>query len=164
MTPPSSPTEDHYTILGIPTTATLDQIKAAYRSAVLHSHPDKLTTTSSSNSHPQFLAIQRAYETLIDPVQRKDHDTTLASQSAKRDVHINEQVDINDMDLVRQEEDEQQQQQYLSWSCRCGGCYIISVEDVATQQQGMMHHPPPPPLLIPCSTCSLYIQLTTQDT
>jgi diphthamide biosynthesis protein 4 len=160
MTPSPSPTQDHYAILGIPTTATPDQIKAAYRSAVLHSHPDKSTTTTKSQL--QFLSIQRAYETLIDPGQRKDHDATLASQSAKQDVHINEKVDISDMDLVIQGDDEQQQS-CLSWSCRCGGCYVVSVEDVATQQ-GIIMHPLAPPLLIPCSTCSLYIQLTTHYT
>lgn len=70
---------DPYAILGVGQTATFDDIKAAYRRAARRLHPDV-------NRHPgaaaQFQHINAAYDTLIDPDQRKAIDKTLASEQA----------------------------------------------------------------------------------
>lgn len=60
---------DHYTILGVPRTATADEIKKAYRKLASQHHPDKGGDTV------KFQQIQSAYDTLSDPQKREHFDT-----------------------------------------------------------------------------------------
>jgi len=53
--------EDAYAILGVPPTATRDEIRAAYRNLALHAHPDK------GGNLEEFNKIKAAYETIIPP-------------------------------------------------------------------------------------------------
>ena len=59
---------DFYSTLGVPRTATADEIKRAYRKLASQHHPDKGGDTA------RFQEIQTAYETLGDPVKRQQHD------------------------------------------------------------------------------------------
>jgi DnaJ family protein C protein 2 len=65
----------YYQILGdIPSHASADDIKKAYRRASLLYHPDK--TGLAEESNPVFLKVQAAFETLSDPSKRKAYDST----------------------------------------------------------------------------------------
>lgn len=61
-----------YETLGIPPTATQDEIKKSYRKLALKYHPDK------NLDHPEvsekFKDIQQAYATLSDPTKREVYD------------------------------------------------------------------------------------------
>ena len=59
---------DYYNILGVPKTASQDEIKKAYRKLASKHHPDKGGDTA------KFQEIQTAYETLSDPQKRQDYD------------------------------------------------------------------------------------------
>jgi curved DNA-binding protein len=59
---------DYYSILGVPRTATDDEIKQAYRRLASQHHPDKGGDTQ------RFQEIQQAYATLSDPQQRQAYD------------------------------------------------------------------------------------------
>lgn len=59
-----------YETLDVPTDASADNIKKAYRSAVQKHHPDK------GGTQENFIAVQRAYETLSDPAARARYDET----------------------------------------------------------------------------------------
>jgi curved DNA-binding protein CbpA len=65
---------DYYSLLEVPPTATLAQIKRAYRRLARKYHPDK------NNGDPQaaerFKLIAEAYEVLSDPAQRQRYDRT----------------------------------------------------------------------------------------
>lgn len=54
-----------YEILGLPTTASLDEIKLAYRAKARLFHPD------SGGKAEHFLAVHRAFETLSDAQLRE---------------------------------------------------------------------------------------------
>ncbi|WP_054848173.1 DnaJ domain-containing protein [Methanoculleus chikugoensis] len=56
--------ETHYEILGVSTDATSDEIRAAYRRLAKRYHPD---INHDPDAGERFIAIQQAYETLIDP-------------------------------------------------------------------------------------------------
>src|SRR3954451_14987116 len=53
---------DPHRTLGISTTASLNEIKSAYRRLAKQYHPD----AAGERALPRFLAIQAAYETLVD--------------------------------------------------------------------------------------------------
>jgi DnaJ-class molecular chaperone len=61
---------DYYQILGIPKTATEDEIKKAYRHLALKYHPDKNPTANPET----FQKINEAYETLSNHQKRQEYD------------------------------------------------------------------------------------------
>ncbi|RUP49003.1 DnaJ domain-containing protein [Jimgerdemannia flammicorona] len=71
-------TQDHYAILGLTKLrykATEAQIKIAHRRKVLKHHPDKKAATGGLNDDAFFKCIQRAFDTLMDPVKRRQYDS-----------------------------------------------------------------------------------------
>ena len=59
---------DHYATLGVPRTATPDEIKRAFRRLASQHHPDKGGDTQ------KFQEIQAAYDTLGDAAKRAEYD------------------------------------------------------------------------------------------
>lgn len=70
--------ENYYDLLEIPKTATVQQIRKAYRSKAKLYHPDM---NLQSNSHLHFLILTQAYETLMDPNKRHLYDMAMVSNS-----------------------------------------------------------------------------------
>src|SRR5687767_13698618 len=63
---------DYYKILGVPNTATQDEIKKAYRKLARTMHPD--LNPNDKEAHQKFQQINEANEVLSDPVKRKKYD------------------------------------------------------------------------------------------
>jgi len=63
--------ENYYSILGISQSASLNEIKKAYRTLALKYHPDQ---NSSQNASKEFIRITKAYEILRDPKKRNRYD------------------------------------------------------------------------------------------
>ena len=63
--------ESYYKILGLPTKASAEEIKRAYRKQAKRWHPD---LNSSSEASSQFVRINEAYEILSDPRKRAVYD------------------------------------------------------------------------------------------
>ncbi len=64
---------DYYETLGIPKTATADEIKTAYRKLARKHHPDLNPNDKEANK--KFQQINEANEVLSDPEKRKKYDT-----------------------------------------------------------------------------------------
>lgn len=64
---------DYYKILKVPKTASVDEIKKAYRKLALKWHPDK-NPENTSEANKKFREISEAYEVLSDPNKRKMYD------------------------------------------------------------------------------------------
>ncbi len=60
--------KDYYDILGVPKTATADDIKKAFRKAARKHHPD------AGGSEERFKELNEAYEVLSDDEKRKQYD------------------------------------------------------------------------------------------
>jgi curved DNA-binding protein CbpA len=68
------PVQTYYEILGVAPDATPEEIRAAYRALVKQYHPD---VNHDPDAGERFIAIQQAYETLIDPDARARYDLAL---------------------------------------------------------------------------------------
>ncbi|MCM8790675.1 MAG: molecular chaperone DnaJ [Candidatus Omnitrophica bacterium] len=65
---------DYYEVLGIPKTASADDIKKAYRNLALKYHPDRVPADKKKEAEEKFKEISEAYEVLVDPKKRQDYD------------------------------------------------------------------------------------------
>lgn len=68
----------HYDVLGIPKTASSEDVRKAWKRMTLRHHPDR-----PGGSVETSQAIQEAYHVLSDPKRRKDYDQRLQSSAEK---------------------------------------------------------------------------------
>jgi molecular chaperone DnaJ len=64
--------QDYYAVLGVPASASQDEIKKQYRKLAAKHHPDK--NPNDPKAADTFKAISEAYQTLGDPDKRKQYD------------------------------------------------------------------------------------------
>ncbi|KAM0943658.1 putative DnaJ domain, Chaperone J-domain superfamily [Dioscorea sansibarensis] len=69
--------QDHYSVLGLPRTASASEIKRAYRLLARKYHPD---VSRDLRAGEVFKSIHAAYEVLSDGVKRSQYDRTLMFQ------------------------------------------------------------------------------------
>src|SRR4051812_19521297 len=64
--------QDYYAVLGVPASASQDEIKKQYRKLAAKHHPDK--NPNDPKAADTFKAISEAYQTLGDAEKRKQYD------------------------------------------------------------------------------------------
>jgi molecular chaperone DnaJ len=64
---------DYYEILGVPRTATPDEVRSAYRKLARQYHPD-MNKDNTKAAEEKFKEISEAYEVLVDPERRQRYD------------------------------------------------------------------------------------------
>ncbi len=76
---------DPYSVLGVKPTASLDEIKAAWRALAKSLHPDR--NQSDPNAHLRFAEVGQAYQLLKDPEKRQrfDQERRMAEEARKRE-------------------------------------------------------------------------------
>jgi molecular chaperone DnaJ len=62
---------DYYEILGIPKSATPDEIKRAFRRLAMQYHPDR---NKAADAEAKFKEVNEAYEVLSDSNKRATYD------------------------------------------------------------------------------------------
>jgi len=159
---------DHYEVLGVPPTATFEEIKTAFRHAALRLHPDK-KTNSGSNETDTFLKIQQAWNTLSTSESRAVYDLQRTAAEARDAVHITDTILAENMESGTTENGEAM----VSYPCRCGGIYAVLSEDLCSHQRDNISaegdrgeeggggevdkNKFSSDVVVPCSTCSLHI-------
>src|SRR5437868_6278462 len=65
-------TKDYYTVLGVPSSASQDEVKKQYRKLAAKHHPDK--NQNDAKAAERFKEISEAYQVLGDAEKRKQYD------------------------------------------------------------------------------------------
>ena len=153
---------DYYEVLALPDSPPArrllrqEDIKHAYKRALLQHHPDK--STSPEDPKPRYTIddIAAAYKMLSNPVTRSELDRSLQFQTLrgprKTEVSLSglETIDLDDLDY-----DEADGLWYRS--CRCGNQrgYLISEGDLAEEAA---HGE----IVTGCGGCSLWLKVLFQ--
>jgi hypothetical protein len=143
---------DPYAILGVPHTASADEIKAAFNTLARRLHPDSSRNAATA---VEFIRVRGAYEILKDPVQRRaiDDQQERDEQAARRQDFAGHERDPPVPKPTPQpksaaENDEWTYHNWPRYAPEPPCAATVSAEDaaeiLAEQMRGF--GPPPPPL------------------
>jgi len=76
---------DYYEVLGVPRTASAEDVKRAYRQLARKHHPDLQPTAERAQAAERFKEINEAYEVLSDPDKRAKYDALGANWKSGAD-------------------------------------------------------------------------------
>src|SRR5687767_14728964 len=84
--------KDYYALLGVPRTASADQIRARFRELSRAQHPDRFRGADKAAAESEFQNLTEAYNVLTDAERRRQHDHSLvrpeAVKSANDPAHV----------------------------------------------------------------------------
>lgn len=152
--------QGHYDVLSLPASQSLrnqlkeQDIKLAYRHALLLHHPDKSApppTAPSAASKPTIDQITLAYKTLISPTLRTEYDRTQALKAPTTTLTPHPGLETVDLDDLLHDD----QQNFWYRSCRCGKerAYTITEEELEMNaEEGE--------IVTGCQGCSLWLRVT----
>lgn len=144
--------QTHYGVLGVEPSASAEEIRAAFKAAVLRCHPDKQgprqapDAAGGAGAEGEYAAVRTAWEVLGDGASRAAYDGRMALQRLQEEgIQVNEVVAAAELEVAGMRDG----QEVLSLLCRCGGAYVVAREEVGLAGE----------VLVPCDTCSLHIQV-----
>jgi curved DNA-binding protein CbpA len=111
-----------YGVLGAASTATQDELKEAYRKALLASHPDKQAAAHGASA--VFHEVQLAWHVLGDPQRRAVYDAQERCKVVDLAI-IDDEISILEMEVTTSIDET-----LLSYQCRCGDLYAIGLDDL----------------------------------
>lgn len=128
---------DLYGTLEVQPSASIEEIKQAYKRLILIYHPDKAGAANADDE--LFRTIRFAWDTLSDPEKRRKYDEWLHAAAV-----IESRAErVEYASLVLQDND------MLTHPCRCGDVYKVNITEF--EESGAD--------LIPCNGCSLYVKV-----
>jgi hypothetical protein len=90
----AQPAQDPYKVLGVAPTASIEEIKAAYRKKAKDTHPDKNPDLNHDTASHNFRSVVDAHDTLTDPKKKRLYDMNrqnYATQARKQQQQAEQQ-------------------------------------------------------------------------
>jgi len=84
--------ENYYTILGVPSSATTKQIRERFLQLAREQHPDRFASDEKEEAEAQFQKVTQAYNVLVDPNHRREYDQEVAQRPAGPDAAVSDQA------------------------------------------------------------------------
>jgi len=84
--------ENYYTILGVPSNATTNQIRERFLQLAREQHPDRYISEEKEEAEAQFQEVTQAYNVLVDPNRRRQYDQEVAQRTAGSDAAVSGQA------------------------------------------------------------------------
>ncbi|XP_020506924.1 dnaJ homolog subfamily C member 24 isoform X1 [Labrus bergylta] len=152
--------KDLYAVLGASPSDSLKELRHRYQQLALQYHPDRLGDASSSEADSavkKFLEVDAAWRILSDQNSRRQYDLQRRAQELKQDWPVDSTVYLEDMTW-------DQGQCVYTYSCRCGGRFDVSVEEVEeetrSRRQDGEEEEEHRGVVVCCDTCSLSVYVT----
>jgi DnaJ-class molecular chaperone len=135
---------DYYTVLGIKPSATVDDIKRAYRQMVFRYHPDR--NPDNSEAADKFNQVRDAYAVLSDALKRRAYDginhpagAEESEEPAEERPEEKEEHAANgnghgstDSSFFKQEF----KQQKIESEPKCPSCSVVGIEHIVSRKGG----------------------------
>ncbi|XP_061578576.1 dnaJ homolog subfamily C member 24 [Cololabis saira] len=144
---------DLYEVLGASPSDSVQQLRHRYQQLALQYHPDRLGGGSSETESAvrKFLEVDAAWKILGDQNSRRLYDLQRRAQELKQDRPVDSTVSLEDMTWDGGEG-------VFSHTCRCGGQFSISEEEVDEEvQRTRQDEEEERGVLVCCDTCSLSV-------
>ncbi|XP_054441942.1 dnaJ homolog subfamily C member 24 [Pteronotus mesoamericanus] len=138
------PKKDWYSVLGANPSASVSDLKQKYQKLILVYHPDKQSADVPAGTVEEcmqkFIEIDQAWKILGNEETKKEYDLQRREDDLRNMGPVDAQVYLEEMSWNKDDHS-------FSLSCRCGGRYSVSKDEVEEVT------------LISCDTCSLIIEL-----
>jgi curved DNA-binding protein CbpA len=82
---------DYYSILGVPRDASEAAIRERFRQLARERHPDRFRGTDKEAAEAEFQAVTEAFNVLMDPARRREHDGELAAPKSGASTGIDQE-------------------------------------------------------------------------
>ena len=119
----------HYQVLGVSSTATYAELKAAFSALARQSHPDKVLSSNQPTEMMDFKRIQAAWECLRDESSRSQYDEELLQKSLN-DKRFTKSAVVLTFEDLEEAYDEETQQTLWVYDCRCGEEVLIANNNI----------------------------------
>ncbi len=90
-------TGNFYELLGVPPTASREDLRVAYRRLALLHHPDRHAEAERASAERVFRRIAAAYAMLSDPAKRQRYDAALARGIALEPEHVDQTISLREV-------------------------------------------------------------------
>lgn len=134
--PKSSNTEDAYTILGVTSEASVQEIHRAFRQKSVAAHPDRVGV----NGREEFERLTKARDVLLGLQEGRSEGKTSVTGVVSETINLAEMITTEDGGR--------------EWECRCGGVFSLQL---STQMECKLEE-----IVIGCEGCSLGLRVVAK--